>query len=382
MKKRSVLALILLSVTIVALSFCGFSYSTKLRIKIVGEQGVLEGEYSPSKFYIAIKKQDLISDRSKGCLKNLKKIDGKLYNDVVNFCKNEYKTPKNASVKYDYESEYPFVFKEEIYGKKVDEQKLYTDVLRVLYGKIEEIKVCYCDIIPEIKISDLKDEYFLNATFTTDYSFSSSNRKLNVELAVKKLDNKVILPRESFSFNETIGKRSKENGFLDAPIIVDGKYVSGVGGGICQVSTTLYNAFLLAGLTVTEARRHTLPVGYVEPSFDAMVSEWSDLKAENLTDKPAYIKATAKNGKIEIKIYGKKQEYSVVRSSVVTDILPYKTIIVKDGEGKKGKNGLKSYSKLIYYKDGKIVGEKIVRKDEYLPQDEIVVESEDKEIYP
>ena len=71
MKKRSVLALILLSVTIVALSFCGFSYSTKLRIKIVGEQGVLEGEYSPSKFYLAIKKQDLIRERYKGCLKKV-----------------------------------------------------------------------------------------------------------------------------------------------------------------------------------------------------------------------------------------------------------------------------------------------------------------------
>lgn len=379
MKKRSVLALVLFSVTAVALLFCGFSYSTKLRIKIVGEQGVLEGEYSPSKFYLAIKKQDLISDRSKGCLKNLKKIDVRLYNDVVKFCKNEYRSAKNASVKYDYKSEYPFVFKEETYGKMVDERKLYFDVLKVLYGENEEIKVEYSSVMPEIKINDLKNEYSLNATFTTDYSFSSSNRKRNVELAVNKLDNKVILPCESFSFNETVGERNKENGFLDAPIIVDGKYVSGVGGGICQVSTTLYNAFLLAGLTVTEARRHTLPVGYVEPSFDAMVSEWSDLKAENLTGKPIYIKATAKNGKIEIKIYGKKQEYSVVRRSVVTDILPYKTIMVKDGEGKKGKNGLKSYSKLIYYKDGKIVSEKIVRKDEYLPQDEVVVEGEVKE---
>ncbi len=368
----------ILSVCLIAVilaTFCGFTICRKVTIKIEGKEA-FEKDYYLSKFALSIRKQELIN----GGIESLKRLDEGLYKDLVCFAKKERISPQNASVKYDYLKEYPFVFTKEVWGKEVDERKLYYDVLRALYGENEVIKVGYCNLEPKIKEKDLREEYALISTFSTDYSFSGENRKRNVELAAKKLDNLVISSGEEFSFNQKIGKRSEENGFLNAPIIVDGKYVNGVGGGICQVSSTLYNAFLLAGLTVTEARRHTLPVSYVEPSFDAMVSEWSDLKATNQSESPIYLKVSAKKGKIEVRIYGKKQEYSVVRKSVVTEVLPYETIIIKSGEEKKGKNGLKSYAKLIYYKDGKIIGEKVVRRDEYLPQNEIALEKPDEEI--
>ena len=108
-----------------------------------------------------------------------------------------------------------------------------------------------------------------------------------------------------FSFNYTIGERTERRGYKKAKIIVGGEFVDGVGGGVCQVSTTLYNAVLLAGLKVVECHPHSLPVSYVEPSFDAMVnSGWADLKFINDTHNPVIIRARADGAKLTIQIFG------------------------------------------------------------------------------
>ncbi|HKL94383.1 MAG TPA: VanW family protein, partial [Clostridia bacterium] len=106
----------------------------------------------------------------------------------------------------------------------------------------------------------------LRATFSTTYSNSSPNRKHNIKLAASKL-NITLYPDEIFSFNRIVGERSEARGFLTAHIILDGKFVDGVGGGVCQVSTTLYNCALLSDLEILCAHRHSLPVSYVAPSF-------------------------------------------------------------------------------------------------------------------
>ncbi|MDE7395086.1 MAG: VanW family protein, partial [Clostridiales bacterium] len=108
----------------------------------------------------------------------------------------------------------------------------------------------------------------------------------------KKLNGAVVLPGESFSFNERVGARSEANGFKTAKIIVGGEYTEGIGGGVCQVSTTLYNAALLAGMRVTAVRGHTIQPSYVPPSLDAMVnSSTSDLCFVNPFDTPVFIAA-------------------------------------------------------------------------------------------
>ena len=128
-------------------------------------------------------------------------------------------------------------------------------------------------------------EYFdeLMGEYSTSYASSSAARKHNIELAASAVNGAVIGVGEEFSFNVTVGVRSRRRGYLPAPVIVSGKYTTGVGGGVCQVSTTLYNAVLRSGLEVVSVSRHSIPVSYVPRSMDAMVSGATDFRFKNNT---------------------------------------------------------------------------------------------------
>ena len=219
----------------------------------------------------------------------------------------------------------------------------------------------------------------LRASFCTDFSSSTEQRKNNIKVASKYLDNTFIDVGAEFSFNNTVGERTPQRGFMSAKIIVDGEFVDGIGGGVCQVSTTLYNAVILSGLMVTEFHPHSLAVSYVEPSFDAMVnSGWADLKFVNNTHNPILIKAMVDNSKICISIYGEKMTAKYYRQSIVTQTIPapdYKIVYDDKGEFpelyqgqsvvlRNGKNGLKSQGYLICYDGKKEIRQKL-RNDKY-----------------
>ena len=131
----------------------------------------------------------------------------------------------------------------------------------------------------------------LLSSCTTYFSEESVGRAHNIRLAAERISGIVLSPRESFSFNAAVGERTKENGFSEAPVIERGEYVLGTGGGVCQVSGTLFHAALEGGLRVLESHPHSLPVSYLPPSLDAMVSKWSDLKLLNARTSPVTIEA-------------------------------------------------------------------------------------------
>ncbi len=217
------------------------------------------------------------------------------------------------------------------------------------------------------------------AKFSTYYGYSSENRKFNIELACKKIDKTALLPEDEFSFNDIVGKRTKQNGFRSAFIISDGKFVEGTGGGICQVSSTIYNCALLADLAVTHVRAHSLPVSYVLPSFDAMVSSTNDFRFVNSSPLIVSITCIADGDYIHVKMYGLKQN-DIRRKSVTVQTLPFGTKIVSNDTLEPetetivttGKNGLKSIGYLEYYKNGKLTKTKEIRRDHYCPQTQIV----------
>lgn len=219
----------------------------------------------------------------------------------------------------------------------------------------------------------------LRATFSTTYSKSSPNRKNNIKLATSKL-NLILYPDEVFSFNRVVGERSKARGFLDAHIILEGKFVAGVGGGVCQVSSTLYNCALLADLEILCAHRHSLPVGYVSPSFDAMVSSRSDLMFVNSTASPIRIKAEADGNKITISIYGDMMTRKIVSRSVVLKTLPFEVEEIEDsniplGQTQtlsRGKNGIKSNGFIDIYEESKFIATRLIRRDSYQSQKRIL----------
>ena len=220
----------------------------------------------------------------------------------------------------------------------------------------------------------------LLARFCTYYGDSSKNRKANVELASRKLNGLVLYPEDEFSFNSQVGERTVANGFKTAYIIQDGDFVEGVGGGVCQVSSTLYNCALLAGLAITCVNPHSLPVSYVSPSFDAMVSSGSDFRFVNTLSAPITIKMKADGNDIVAEIFGVGKT-DVKRRSEILETIPCETEYRESeglNEGEEivdttGKDGIKSQGFLDYYENGKLVRSILIRQDFYAPQKRVVL---------
>lgn len=231
------------------------------------------------------------------------------------------------------------------------------------------------------------------ATFSTFYGSSKEERKWNIALASKAINNFLLDAGAEFSFNRTVGDRTEQRGYKQAKIIVNGEFVDGVGGGVCQVSTTLYNAVILAGLKITEYHPHTLSVSYVSPSLDAMVnSGTSDLRFVNDTDFPIIIKAVTNGEVLKISISGKKSKYRYkVLSEIIEEIPAEYKKMIDDGKypnlcvGEEkiltyAKNGIKSRAYLIKYKGDKVLQKRIIRIDYYKPLSGLIVIGAGKEI--
>ena len=142
----------------------------------------------------------------------------------------------------------------------------------------------------------------LAGTCTTVYDWTIARAK-NVELATSKINGVTLQPGQTFSYNKTVGPRTKSAGFVDAPIFISGQHGVGIGGGICQVSSTLYTAMNNAQIPATERHAHSLPVSYLPAGYDATISgDYFDLKFKNTYDRPLYISATASGGYLTISL--------------------------------------------------------------------------------
>lgn len=210
--------------------------------------------------------------------------------------------------------------------------------------------------------------------FETSYK-ERGNRRKNIERACALLNGAVIMPGEVLSFNKLVGPRTVANGFRVAPEIVRGRMVPGVGGGVCQVSTTLYNAALLAGLAVVARSHHAFPVRYVPPGQDATVAYGSiDLKLRNATDGPIAVLADGTGGKVRISIYGTAaptRTARIERTDMSSWGPPVKT--VKDASLPVGKTIVRESGHAghrvnvwrVYEKGGKVVLRERVSSDVY-----------------
>lgn len=231
-------------------------------------------------------------------------------------------------------------------------------------------------------------EIVLRADFSTRYDASSEERKNNVAVAAKSLNNCFLDVGGEFSFNRTVGRRTLSRGYKPAKIIVNGEFVDGVGGGVCQVSTTLYNAALLAGLKITEVHPHSLSVKYVAASFDAMVNSGSaDLRFINTTKNPIIIKTFADGKVLKIEIYGEPMKERFLRKSEkLTEIAAPEEEIISDVgglypdlyEGEKriirySKSGVKTRGSLIKIVNDKAVETRVIRTDTYKPVRGLIV---------
>lgn len=279
-------------------------------------------------------------------------------------------------------------------GIQVDRDLLQQRIDQALETSTKaDVEIPLREIIPDIDKELLIQNIQLRSSFTTSYATSKADRKSNVKKALASFNGMIVEPGETVSFNKTTGPRTVENGYKKANIIVNGVYVSGAGGGVCQASTTLYNALLLADVDVLQANHHSLPASYVPLSFDAMVSEgYSDLVFKNTLESPIYIKAYGDETDIHVEIYGQPFEpgKTIRTRAEFIKVLPHngdKIIADKKGEYasyvlykgeyhrlKYPREGYESKGYIQYLQDGVVVSEKMIRHDYYWPQDGIIVE--------
>jgi len=201
-------------------------------------------------------------------------------------------------------------------------------------GEVLELKTKVSE--PEGSAEELAYVTDLLGTFTTSFSTSSSNRCMNVNSGAKHIDGTVLYPGEEFSAYETVAPFTAENGYAMAGSYLNGEVVDSMGGGICQVSTTLYNAVLRAELEVTERSPHSMTVHYVELSEDAAIAgTYKDFKFVNSTDYPIYIEGyTTPDKKVTFNIYGKETRDSsrtISFESVKVSETPAATVLTENG---------------------------------------------------
>lgn len=236
--------------------------------------------------------------------------------------------------------------------------------------------------LPAVRAEDFKNVGLLSS-YTTFYDTALVDRSHNLATAARAVNGKVVLPGEVFSFNKVVGERTFENGYRDALVIVGGKFTPGVGGGVCQVSSTLYNAVLLAGLPIVERHNHTLAVAYAPLGFDATVAYGlQDFRFKNSTPNPLYIRAEAGNGRLTVYIYGNLDYKCNVKTAHVIDkVMEFKEIRefkgdLKPGEEKietKGNPGyiVRSF-RYFYDSSGKLVKTELLARDIYNPLNRLV----------
>ncbi len=160
-------------------------------------------------------------------------------------------------------------------------------------------------VMPKIKKEDLSTISDNLGSYYTSFSAGAVNRNINLEVGSKNVNGTILMPGETFSMNEGLGPQTYAAGYRNAAVYVNGKVEDGIAGGVCQLTTTLYNAVILAELEVVQRSNHSLPVAYVKTGFDAAVAgTYKDLKFKNNTDYPIYIEMYVSGTKVYSNIYG------------------------------------------------------------------------------
>jgi len=198
----------------------------------------------------------------------------------------------------------------------------------------------------------------LVGSFETGYKLEETDRNVNLALAAKAVHGRVLMPGDTYSFNKEAGERSVERGYRYANVVVGNTLVPDIGGGICQVTTTLFNAAAQSGLEFPEIHAHGIPVEYVDPGMDAAVAwNYLDLKIRNDFDHPVVFGAWVEDGRVSVRVFGKTLESTYELEPVILEEYP-----------EEGKNpGLLVETYRIEKQDGQVKRRQLLVRSYYLP---------------
>lgn len=284
----------------------------------------------------------------------------------------------------DYSPEKGFTYTDHADGRAVDYEHLCSSMHELISsGKGGSVSAS-TSTVPAQYTSDMaRKDTTLISEFTTSFSgstYGKANRVFNIVKAASLIDGKAIVPGEEFDANAVLGDRNEENGWKTATGIRDGAYVQEYGGGVCQVSTTLYNALLMADLEITERHHHSWPLGYVDIGRDATISTGGpNLKFVNSSDAPIVISAITdeKEKTVTVRIYGRP-----LKDGIRIDLTSKKTATLSSpdtetvydpslapGESKtirKARRGSVAETYKLYYSaEGKLIDKVLVTEDKY-----------------
>lgn len=240
-------------------------------------------------------------------------------------------------------------------GLQVDINDTLSNLKKSLQEGIFEESLVVTKVEPKIKKEDLQDVDTLLGSYKTVLSDVSPGRIENIKIAAERTSGVLLMPGEEFSYNKHTGLRTIKNGYKNATVIVSGEAVQGVGGGVCQVSTTLYNAVLYSGLDIVKISNHSIPSSYVDKGRDATVSDSGlDFVFKNNYNQPVYIQNYYSNGVVICQIYGNnKNKQNIKISTSIDKISKAPTKEEKDPTLAKGKEkilerGRNSYTVSTY----------------------------------
>lgn len=273
-----------------------------------------------------------------------------------------------------------FVITPDSDGYKLNDTQLKKDILNSINDKIgadTNVKASIDTVKANATKEKLQGVNTLISTYNTDYaSISSSGRCTNIQLATNAINGLCLMPGDSFSFNGTVGERTAAKGYQPAPVDIGNKTGTGLGGGICEVSTTLYNAMLLAGVKSTNRNHHSIPSVYVPLGRDATVDYGNlDYGFKNTYNFPIYIEGSTDNGYITFNIYSDNsltsKTYQVEND--VYEILQPTTEYVNDAALPKGttqidQNGVTGHKVRVYletFQNGNMISKETISDDTY-----------------
>ncbi|MET3617421.1 vancomycin resistance protein YoaR [Peptoniphilus olsenii] len=336
--------------------------------------------------------------RSKSSIKNFFQIvfgpifsnniiaDGDLNRDsldkvILDLNKKIYIKPEDAYIKENSDGSVDII--EEKIGRYMDNDE-FGKILGEDFINKDKIELPVYSTEPNVKSNYYAGIDKVYADFETNYSSSSKGRKENIRLASSKFNNLKVEPGQEISFNNVVGDVTADKGFKEATVIIGGNAESGIGGGICQVSTTLYNSLVMSDLEIVERHNHSRPINYVKLGTDAaVVSDYKDLKFKNNTNNPILIQAIANGDNLSFKIFGnsKDRDYTVKMVPKLLGVVNPNTITrysdnMYEGDQVVKEAGSKGYSYETFkevIKDGKIISTEKITNSYYIPKDRVVV---------
>ena len=281
-----------------------------------------------------------------------------------------------------YYNEQPFEIYPEVEGVdfNIEEAK------EIIKTDQEEYKISLIITKPKVTIADLSSIAFKDvlATFSTRYDASNTDRTTNLKLAAGKINGTVLAAGAEFSYNRVVGERTIAAGYKEAKVYSNGEVVDGLGGGICQISSTLYNAAVMANLEITQRRNHQFVTSYLPAGRDATVVYGSqDFKFKNTRKYPIKLEVSVSNGMAKVNIYGIKEnpEYEISFQTNTISTIPFATTYEEDDSlpagtekvKQKGTNGLVTETYKIAKSNGTVVSKTLLSKDVYNAMQKIVI---------